>query len=42
MPTSMCSIPISTGIKEIDEYHKKFGYPLFEVKLDHSEGVVPI
>jgi len=42
MPTSMCSIPIKTGIKEIDEYHKKFGYPLFEVKLDYREGAVPI
>ncbi len=42
MPTSMCSIHYDADIKEIDEYYKKFGSPLFEVKLENIEGVVPI
>ncbi len=42
MPSSMCSIPPKNGINEIDEYYNKFGYPIFEVKLDHREGEVPI
>lgn len=42
MPTSMCSIPSKTGINEIDEYFKNFGYPLFEVKLENINGEVPI
>ncbi|KKK40279.1 hypothetical protein LCGC14_1408760 [marine sediment metagenome] len=42
MPTSMCSIHHSTDIKEIDEYYKKFGSPLFVVKLDNIEEAVPI
>jgi hypothetical protein len=42
MPTSMCSIPFNTGINEIDEYFRNFGYPLFEVKLENINGEVPI
>lgn len=42
MPTSMCSIPNSTGIEEIDEYFGNFGYPLFEVKLENNNGEIPI
>ena len=42
MPTSMCSIPSKAGITEIDEYFNKFGYPLFEVKIEKINGKVPI
>ena len=42
MPASMCSISPNTDIKEIDEYFKNFGYPLFEVKLENINGEVPI
>jgi len=42
MPASMCSIPSNTGINEIDEYFKLFGYPLFDVKLEMINGKVPI
>ncbi len=42
MPTSMCSITSKTGISEIDEYFKYFGYPLFEVKLQNINGEIPI
>ena len=42
MPPSMCSIPSQTGISEIDEYFRHFGYPLFEVKLQYSDGEIPI
>ena len=42
MPTSMCSIPNITGINEIDEYFRNFGYPLFEVKLENINGEIPI
>jgi len=42
MPPSMCSIPSQTGISEIDEYFRHFGYPLFEVKLQFINGEIPI
>ncbi|GAG80172.1 unnamed protein product, partial [marine sediment metagenome] len=42
MPSSMCSIPSKTGINEIDEYFRHFGYPLFEVKLQNGNGEIPI
>ncbi len=42
MPTSMCSIPNITGINEIDEYFRNFGYPLFEVKLENINGEISI
>ena len=42
MPTSMCSIPNITGINEIDEYFRNFGYPLFEVKLENINAEIPI
>ncbi|MHA1460514.1 MAG: DUF166 family protein [Promethearchaeota archaeon] len=42
MPTSMCSIPSISGIYEIDEYFRHFGYPLFEVKLENINGEIPI
>ena len=42
MPPSMCSIPSQTGVSEIDEYFRHFGYPLFEVKLQFSNGEIPI
>ncbi|KKM63154.1 hypothetical protein LCGC14_1514360 [marine sediment metagenome] len=42
MPASMCSIPSKTGINEIDKYFKNFGYPLFDVKLENTNGKVPI
>jgi hypothetical protein len=42
MPTSMCSITTNTGINEIDEYFRHFGYPLFEVKLKYINSGTPI
>jgi len=42
MPPSMCSIPSQTGISEIDEYFRHFGYPLFEVKIQYINGEIPI
>jgi len=42
MPTSMCSITSNTGINEIDEYFRHFGYPIFEVKLKTTSNGTPI
>jgi hypothetical protein len=42
MPSSMCCITSKTGINEIDEYYRHFGYPLFEVKLQNSNDEIPI
>jgi len=42
MPSSMCSIPSNTGINEIDEYFRNFGYPLFEVTLENINDEIPI
>jgi len=41
MPTAMCNFFPDTGIKEIDNYFKQYGFPQFEVELVNSSENVP-
>lgn len=41
MPTAMCSFFPDTGIKEIDNYFKQYGFPQFEVELVNSSKNIP-
>lgn len=42
MPTAMCNFFPDTGIEEIDNYFKQYGFPKFEVELIDSSKEVPI
>lgn len=42
MPEAMCNVQPNTGIREIDEYFSKYGFPTYEVELEYSEGEIPI
>lgn len=42
MPTAMCNFFPDTGIKEIDNYFKQYGFPKFKVELENSSENAPI
>lgn len=42
MPTAMCNFFPDTGIEEIDNYFKQYGFPKFEVELIDPSKEVPI
>ncbi|MGV9173684.1 MAG: DUF166 family protein [Promethearchaeia archaeon] len=42
MPEAMCNVKPNTDIEEIDKYFAAYGIPTFRVKLDRSQGDIPI
>jgi hypothetical protein len=42
MPISMCNALPDTGIDEIDRYFEKFGTPIYKIKLEYTDNLIPI
>lgn len=41
-PVTMCHTPSNTGIREIDEFFKAFGSPIYDLTLEYTQNSTPI